>query len=82
MRSLSARFLLHVMLNAYWEPLTFDLPPAAPDSQQRWRRCIDTARSSPEDIRPWAEAPEVVETTYLVQPRSVVALALGLRIAT
>jgi isoamylase len=81
-RSLSARFLLHVMLNAYWEPLTFDLPPAAPDSQQRWRRCIDTARSSPEDIRPWAEAPEVVETTYLVQPRSVVALALGLRSAT
>ena len=27
LRSLRGRFLLHGMLNAYWEPLTFELPP-------------------------------------------------------
>ena len=81
-RSLSARFLLHLMLNAFWEPLTFELPPTAPDSQQRWRRCIDTARKSPDDISPWAQAPDVAGTKYLVQPRSVVVLALGLRTET
>jgi len=78
-RSLGGRFLLHVMLNAYWEPLTFELPAAVPGSQQRWKRCIDTGRSSPEDISPWMEAPEVAGTTYRVQPRSSVVLALGLQ---
>jgi glycogen operon protein len=29
LRSLGWRFLLHAMLNAYWEPLTFELPPRA-----------------------------------------------------
>jgi isoamylase len=27
LQSLRARFLIHSMLNAYWEPLTFELPP-------------------------------------------------------
>ena len=31
LRSLRGRFLLHVMLNAYWEPLTFEMPPLPPD---------------------------------------------------
>jgi isoamylase len=78
-RSLGARFLLHVMLNAYWEPLTFELPPTVLGSQQRWKRCIDTGRCSPEDISLWLEAPEVAGTTYRVQPRSTVVLALGLQ---
>ena len=32
LRSSAARFLLHGMFNAYWEPLTFELPPA-PDER-------------------------------------------------
>jgi hypothetical protein len=32
------------MLNAYWEPLTFDLPSVAPEGP--WRRCIDTSLPS------------------------------------
>jgi len=47
------------MLNAYWEPLTFELPPVPADRQQRWRRCIDTALDSPDDICPWETAPAV-----------------------
>ena len=38
LRSLGANFLFHVMLNAYWEPLTFELPPGPPGSDQFWRR--------------------------------------------
>jgi glycogen operon protein len=80
LRTLRARFLLHGILNAYWEPLTFELPPGPVGSRQPWRRCIDTALRSPDDIRPWDEAPVVADQTrYLAQPRSVVLLALGLQ---
>ena len=77
LRSLRGRFLLHVMLNAYWEPLTFEVPPVAEHSQS-WRRCIDTARASPDDIYHWDAAPAVEPSTCVVQARSVVALALAL----
>jgi len=79
LRSLRGRFLLHGMLNAYWEPLAFELPPAPAESQQSWRRCIDTALASPDDISPWETAPPVAQATYVVQPRSVVLLALPLQ---
>ncbi len=39
---------LHVLLNGYWEPLTFALPRLAPD--QTWHRVIDTAQAAPNDI--------------------------------
>jgi isoamylase len=76
LRTLRKRFLLHGMLNAYWEPLTFELPPAP--AEQGWRRCIDTALEAPDDISLWDGALVVREGTYEVQPRSVVFLALAL----
>ena len=45
-RACAARLRLHVMLNAYWEPLRFELPPAA--DRAPWRRWIDTSLTSPE----------------------------------
>jgi isoamylase len=78
LRTLRARLLLHGMLNAYWEPLMFELPPVRTDRQQRWRRCIDTVLDSPYDICPWETAPVVTQATYVAQPRSVVLLALAL----
>ncbi|MFO1061173.1 MAG: glycogen debranching protein GlgX [Dongiaceae bacterium] len=59
---------VYLVLNAYWEPLAFELP------EGRWRRWIDTARPSPEDIVPWQAAPAVPEARYRVEPRSVVVL--------
>ncbi len=79
MRSLRARFLLHGMINAYWEPLTFELPPVPGESRQRWRRCIDTALGSPDDICSWEKAPLVAEPCYVLQPRSAVLVALALQ---
>jgi glycogen operon protein len=78
LQSVRARFLLHVILNAYWELLTFELPPAPSESLQEWRRCIDTALEPPDDISPWATAPAVLGMTYATQPRSVVVLARAL----
>jgi len=81
LQSLRARFLIHGMLNAFWEPLTFALPPVATDGEQHWRRCIDTARQSPDDFYVWEMAPLVKQATYLVQPRSTVILVLPLQAA-
>jgi glycogen operon protein len=61
----------HLILNAYWQPLEFALPPLATGN---WRRWIDTALDSPSDIVPWEQAPEVAGTTYQAADRSVVML--------
>jgi isoamylase len=37
------KLLFHLILNAYWEPLDFELPPAANGNTNPWRRWIDTA---------------------------------------
>jgi glycogen operon protein len=78
LRSLHGRFLFHGMLNAYWEPLSFELPSVPADHRHGWRRCIDTALDAPDDICFWEAAPVVKQATYLVQPRSVVLLAMPL----
>ena len=65
---------LHVMINAYWEALDFDLPPIPAASLTGWWRWIDTARESPEDITDAPAAPLVRETQYRVAPRSVAVL--------
>src|SRR5262249_27502399 len=54
----------YLILNAFWEPLDFVLPPPG---NHPWRRWIDTARASPEDIVPWEEAPQLTESTYRVE---------------
>ena len=65
--------LLHVIINSYWEALDFELPPPQP-GRTPWRRCVDTALASPEDVRGWAEAPPVETASYRAEPRSVVVL--------
>ncbi len=80
LRSLHGGYFLHGILNAYWEPLSFELPASPTEDGQSWRRCMDTALASPDDIRPWAQAPLVAQPTYVVQARSVVVLALARQI--
>ena len=64
------RMLVHLILNAYWESLEFELPPAAGP----WRRWVDTSLPSPEDIVEWEKAPPAPGSTYRAGPRSVVVL--------
>ncbi len=70
---------LHLLLNAYWEPLRFELPPAGEADGRGWRRWIDTSLKSPEDVVEWSEAARVADATYLVAPRSLVCLVTPLR---
>jgi glycogen operon protein len=65
---------MHLIMNAYWEPLDFELPSLGPDSREPWRRWIDTALDAPHDIAPWRAAPAVPPGTYRAEARSVVVL--------
>jgi len=71
--TLDGRFLVHGIVNAYWEPLTFELPPPA-GMHQAWRRGIDTSLDPPEDICDGPDAAPLADKTYRVEPRSVVLL--------
>jgi glycogen operon protein len=64
--------MIHVMINAYWEPLAFEVPLTGEEG--RWRRWIDTSLTSPDDICEANEAPLVTTPMYLVQPRSIACL--------
>jgi isoamylase len=68
---------LHLILNAYWEPLEFELPNLGDGHQ--WRRWIDTALDPPHDIVPWQTAPTVPGDSYRVESRSVVMLFTAVR---
>jgi glycogen operon protein len=72
--SLHQRFRFYAMFNAYWNPLTFQLPALPTGSSEPWRRCIDTSLAPPGDIWPWVEAPPIRAGEYRVAPRSVVLL--------
>jgi isoamylase len=67
--------LFHLILNAYWQPLEFELP--SPDGAGVWRRWIDTGLDSPDDIVPWKTAPPVPGDKYRADARSVVMLFSG-----
>jgi isoamylase len=62
----------HLILNAFWEPLEFELP--SPDGAGPWLRWVDTSLASPQDIVEWKAAPPVPHGTYRAGPRSVVML--------
>jgi glycogen operon protein len=61
---------LHVMMNMYWEPLTFDVPIVA---HRQWRKVIDTSAPGPLDIVDLATAPFPGDTCR-VDARTIVVL--------
>jgi glycogen operon protein len=62
---------LYVMINAYHEPLDFEVQESPAGG---WRRAIDTGLDSPFDIALPGEEPPVASLRYRVLPRSVVVL--------
>jgi len=62
---------IYVASNAFWEPLTIELPAT---EDRRWYRVVDTSLPSGEDIVPEEEAFFLPEITYLVRPRSTIVL--------
>jgi glycogen operon protein len=70
------KLLLHLILNAYWEALDFELPGAGDGNP--WRRWIDTALDSPNDIVEWQNSPSISGSSYRAEARSVVVLFAGM----
>jgi len=68
----------HLILNAYWEALDFELPAASNGGGNPWRRWIDTALESPQDIVGWESSASITGTSYRAEPRSVVVLIGGI----
>src|ERR1700757_498916 len=64
--SVAADLDLYLMLNAYWEPLGFELPPVPEDELRPWRRWLDTFFESPDDICLFSDARPVAGSSYLV----------------
>jgi glycogen operon protein len=67
---------LYVMINAYWEELTFDIQEG---ESRGWRRVIDTNLESPIDVLEAASATALDSLRYAVAARSVVVLIRGAR---
>jgi glycogen operon protein len=74
LRSADEHEQLHFLLNAFWEPLRFELPLLPRD--RRWFRAVDTSCLSPADLTR-VDAPAVEDGSYSVGPRSVVVLEAG-----
>jgi len=60
---------IYVMINAYWEPLEFQVQEG---TAQEWMRIVDTALASPDDFSERGEPLWVAR--YSVAPRSVAVL--------
>jgi isoamylase len=60
---------LHVMMNMFWEPLTFELPA------RTWRTVIDTFAASPADLPDEIGAASALQDHSVVQGRSIVVVA-------
>ena len=69
----SGTLAFHLIFNAYWEPLEFELPQFG-DAHGHWHRWIDTSLEYPDDIVEWRTAPLVDVNAYRAGPRSVVVL--------
>ena len=65
---------LHVMLNAYWETLPFELPVLG--HHEGWFRIVDTSLTLPDAVCELESATHVDAKTYLVSGRSSVVLMI------
>jgi glycogen operon protein len=64
----------YLAINAYWEALEFHLPPAIGATHGGWVCLMDTAQPTPNDIGAVGTYTRILESRYLVNPRSIVML--------
>jgi glycogen operon protein len=65
------RLTVHLIANAYWEALDFELPQIGRPGIS-WRRWINTALDSPQDIVHWEAALPAPLSAVRAEPRSVI----------
>lgn len=74
--SMSGLVSMHYMVNAYFEDLSFELPQQIDGQPIQWKRWIDTAKESPDDIQQWKDSPWITGDHYPVKAHSIV-IAIG-----
>ena len=62
---------IHIMMNMYWEPLDFTIPPVP---SRQWHRVLDTSLDAPDDIVSEGREIKLSDHSYPVEGRSVVVL--------
>lgn len=63
---------IYIAINAYWEPLEFQVPSAM--KQKPWRIVINTAENTPQDIVAEEYAAHYYGNTYRLESRSILVL--------
>lgn len=71
--SLGGDRLLHLIFNAWWNSLEFQLPLSP--NPGGWLRLIDTSLAPPMDIVARDQAPVIFQSLYLAQPRSTIVFS-------
>lgn len=72
--SLSHEADYYAFFNAFWEPLTLELPPPPHNPQGTWLRLTDTSLSAPDDINSHGRPLSEVSPIYTIGARSVLLL--------
>jgi glycogen operon protein len=67
-----AKEIIHIMINAFWEKLQFQLPVLK--NGKKWHQIIDTYQNHPHDFNAPAHATQVGNGTIDVMDRSVMVL--------
>jgi len=65
---------LHVMINAYWENLAFELPVLSKNPSGKWVKIIDTAETSPNDIKNIKDGTPIKGNLVELKDRSIMVL--------
>ena len=63
---------LHIIFNAYWQPLICELPPLK--YHKNWHLIVDTAKNPPHDWFDPSQAPLISSLKYPVDSRSCIVL--------
>ena len=71
-KSMSRNLHTHFLINAWVEPLTFELPQLK--EGRKWRSWIDTTKESPLDISSWNETTPISTDEYAIGSYSIAVL--------
>jgi glycogen operon protein len=63
---------VHMMINAYWEQLEFEVP--SPSEGRRWVQVVNTGHEAPDDFHEPGQAPAFEQQVSTLLPRSVSVL--------
>jgi glycogen operon protein len=64
----------YIIMNAWWQPLRFQLPSVANGGNTGWLRLLDTSLPFPDDVTEMNTGTLITTAEYLVNPRSIVVL--------